>query len=80
MAENPRKFQIDITEEQYNRTLKCFPEYGLRKLVMGRVLNEVMDLIERKGMMVIGILLDEGTPVTQIIPSLAKAEKTLEDK
>ncbi len=73
------KFQIDISEEQYQRTLRCFPDYGLRKAVMGRVLDEVMDLIERKGMVVIGIILDQDTPVKSIIPSLAKASM-LEDK
>lgn len=80
MADNPRKFQIDITEELYQRTLKCFPDYGNRKAVMGRVLDEVCTLIERKGMIVIGIIMDKDTPVREIIPSLAKAEKMVEDK
>jgi len=42
---------------------------------MGRVLDEVMDMVEEHGYLVFGIIMDKGTDVRKIIPSLAKAER-----
>jgi len=78
MTDQRAKFQIDITEEQRLRALKCFPEYGMRKAVMSRILDEVMDMIEEHGYIVVGIILDSGTNLRKIVPSLAKAEKAVE--
>ena len=77
MTDQRAKFQIDITEEQRIRALKCFPEYGMRKAVMSRILDEVMDMIEEHGYIVVGIILDSGTNLRKIVPSLTKAEKAV---
>lgn len=77
MNDSRAKFQIDITEEQRLRALKCFPEYGMRKAVMSRILDEVMDMIDEYGFTVVGVILDSGTPLRSIVPSLAKAEKVV---
>ena len=67
------KFQFDITEEQQERANKVFTEYGMRRAVMSRVLDEVMELIEAHGYNVVAILLDKNVEPKTIIPSLAKA-------
>ena len=69
------KFQFEITDEQQDRAINCFPEYGMRKAIMSRVLDEVMDLIEEHGFVVLSILLDKTVKPRTIIPSLAKAER-----
>jgi len=74
------RFAFEISEEQSSRALKCFPEYGMRKAIMSRILDEVMDMIEKHGQIVCGIILDKETEVRKIVPSLAKAERIVERK
>ena len=69
------RFQFEISEEQRLRVNKVFTEYGQMRSVMGRVLDEVMDMVEEHGYLVFGIIMDKGTDVRKIIPSLAKAER-----
>lgn len=76
MSEKAR-FSFEITEEQRLRALRVFSEYGMRKIIMSRVLDEVMDMIEQHGYTVIGVILDEDTELRKIIPSLAKAERRI---
>ena len=72
------RFQFEISEEQYRRSLKCFEQYGLRKAVFSPILDEVMDMIEQHGHLVVAILLDKTTKIREIVPSLAKAERMAE--
>jgi hypothetical protein len=69
------KFQFEITEEQQRRAMKIFSEYGMRKAVMSKLLDEVMDIIETHGYAVVGVLLDKGTQMKDVIPSLRKGVK-----
>ena len=73
--ENKPKFQFEISEEQQTRALKIFSEYGMRRAVMSPILDEVMDMIEEHGYMVLAVLLDKNTEIKKVIPSLAKAER-----
>ena len=73
-SENKPKFQFEVTEEQQARALKIFSEYGMRKAVMSPILDEVMDMIEKHGYVVLAILLDKNTKLREVIPSLAKVE------
>jgi len=74
MQNNPR-FSFEITEEQNHRALRIFSEYGMRRAIMSRILDEVMDMIDQYGYMVVGVILDKDTEVRKIIPTLAKAER-----
>ena len=74
-SENKPKFQFEISEEQQTRALKVFSEYGMRKAVMSPILDEVMDMIEKHGYVVLAILLDKNTKLREVIPSLAKVER-----
>ena len=70
------KFAFEITEEQQQRAWKVFDTYGLRKAIFSPILDEVMDMIEEHGHLVVAILLDRSIKNRGIIPSLAKTEKT----
>jgi hypothetical protein len=74
IASNP-KFSFEISEEQQRRALRVFSEYGMRKHIMSPILDEIMDMIEENGYLVLGILLDKNIKLREVIPSLAKAER-----
>lgn len=74
MPDKPR-FSFEISQEQQDRALRIFSEYGMRKAVMSRILDEVMDMIERHGYLVVGLILDKDTDVKKIVPSLARVDR-----
>ena len=69
------RFSFEISEEQQKRALRIFEQYGLRKAIFSPILDEVMDMIEEHGHIVVAVLLDKNTELRKIIPSLAKAER-----
>jgi len=64
------RFSFEITEEQMLRANKLLAQYGLRKAIFGKVLNEVLDLIEDHGGIAIGIMMTERIKVKDIIPTM----------
>ncbi len=75
MSDNKPRFSFEITDEQNERALRVFSEYGQRKAIMSRILDEIMDMVDTHGYMVFGCILDSGTNLREIIPSLAKVER-----
>jgi hypothetical protein len=73
------RFSFEITEEQRLRANKCFPTYGLRKAVFGRVLDEVCELIEAHGGMAIGIMMSGKVKLKEIIPVMQEVESYTKD-
>ena len=69
------RFSFEISEAQRTRTNKLLSTYGLRKSVFSVVLDDVLDLIETHGQVVIGVLLDGQAKPREILPTLAKAER-----
>lgn len=69
------RFSFEISEEQQRRAFKLFSTYGLRKAVFSPLLDEIMDMIEEHGHLVISVLLDKGADLRTVVPSLAKAER-----
>ena len=69
------KFSFEITEEQKVRANRLLSTYGLRKSVFSIILDDVLDLIEAHGQIVIGVILDGATKPREILPMLAKAER-----
>lgn len=69
------KFAFEITEEQQFRALKLFDTYGIRKAIFSPLLDEVMDMIEEHGNIVVSVMLDKKVKLREIIPSLSEAER-----
>jgi len=69
-AEYKPRFSFEITEEQMLRANKLLSQYGLRKAIFGKVLNEVLDLIETHGGIAIGIMMTEKIKVKDILPTM----------
>jgi hypothetical protein len=67
------RFSFEISEEQQDRANKLISTYGLRKAVFSHILDEVLDLIDQHGEIVIGAILSTRPRVT--ITSLQTAEK-----
>ena len=78
MPDNKIRFIFEITEEQQRRALKVFSEYGMRRAVMSRLLDEAMDMIEQHGWMFAAVLIDKDTTseeVRKMMPSMKKTEE-----
>lgn len=69
------RLSFEITEEQQTRANQLLSTYGLRRTVFGVILDDLLDLIEEHGQIVVGILLERSTKPREIIPSLAQAER-----
>lgn len=69
------RFSFEITEELKQRTDRVLATYGLRKTIFTPILEDVLDLIEKHGQIVVGIILDQAAKPREIIPTLAKAER-----
>jgi len=69
------RFSFEITDEQKKRADKVLTTYGLRKAIFGRLLDDVLDLIEQHGGMAIGIMMSPKVESKDIIPSMAEVDK-----
>jgi hypothetical protein len=69
-AEYKPRFSFEITEEQMLRANKFLAQYGLRKAIFGKVLDEVLDLIETHGGIAIGIMMTERIKIKDILPTM----------
>jgi hypothetical protein len=70
------RFSFEISDEQKVRADKLISIYGLRKAVFGRILDDVLDMIEEFGGVAIGVIMDNTTKPRDIIPSMKRAEET----
>ena len=64
------RFSFEITEAQMLRANKLLAQYGLRKAIFGKVLDEVLDLIESHGGIAIGIMMTERIKIKDILPTM----------
>jgi hypothetical protein len=69
------RFSFEITEEQQTRTNKLITTHGLRKAIFSRILDEVLNLIDEHGQVVIGALMSPRVKPTEILSPLANAKK-----
>ena len=69
------KFSFEISEELKTRANKLLSTYGLRKSVMTPILEDLLDLIENYGQVVVGVILDGKVKPREVIPIMRKAEK-----
>lgn len=68
------RFSFEVTEEQKLRADRLISTYGLRKAIFGRVLDDVLDLIDEFGGVVIGMLMTPNVKPRDLIPSMKQAE------
>jgi hypothetical protein len=79
MPEYRPRILFEITEEQQALADKYLNTHGIRRAVMSALLQELLDMIDEHGYMVVGILLDKNVRVRDIVPSLSKAERMVKD-
>ena len=64
------RFSFEISFEQKERADRLLNNYGLRKAMFGTILNDVLDLVEDKGGIAIGILMSGQVKPRDILPTL----------
>lgn len=69
------KFSFEISEELKTRANNLLSTYGLRKSVMTPILEDLLDLIEKYGQVVVGVILDGKAKPREVIPIMKKAER-----
>lgn len=80
MPDGPR-FSFEMTELQRLRSAKLLNNYGIRRAIFGKILDDVLDMIEEKGGLAIGILMSDIVKPRDILPSMQAVEQVnLKDK
>lgn len=69
------RFSFEISEEQKQRADKLLATYGLRKAVFNKILDDVLDLIEEKGGVAIGVMMMPNVKPRDILPSMKEAKE-----
>lgn len=72
------RFSFDITEEQQFRANKFISTHGMRKALFSPILDDVLDLIEKHGQVIAGLIMDKRVKPKEIVPILKKAESKAE--
>lgn len=69
------RFAFDITDEQKRRADKLIAVHGLRKAIFSTILDDVLDLIEEKGGIAIGILVSGKCKPRDMLPTMYQAKE-----
>jgi hypothetical protein len=69
------RFSFEITEEMKARADKLLSTHGIRKAIMTPILEDLLDMVEQHGQIVVGMLLEANVKPREVIKSLAKAER-----
>ena len=69
------RFTFEISEDLKRRADKLLYTHGSRKAVMTPILEDILDMIEEHGQIIIGAIVDESVKPRQIIRSMCQAEK-----
>ena len=70
------RFSFEISEEQMLRANKILSQYGLRKAIFGKILDDVLDAIEVDAGMTTGLLMSEKVVMQGIMTALSKRMRT----
>ena len=73
--ETKPRFSFEITESQRMRCIKHLGNYGIRKAIFSKILDDVLDMVENHGGMALGILMSEKVKPREIISSMAEVEQ-----
>lgn len=74
------RFSFEISEEQRMRADKLIGTYGLRKAIFSKILDDVLDLIEQRGGIAIGILMTPRIKPRYLLPSMTEVEEESKPK
>lgn len=69
------RFTFEISEELKDRANKLLSTHGIRRAVMTPILEDLLDMIEEHGQIVVGVILDESVKPRDVIKSMNKAER-----
>lgn len=69
------RFLFEVTEEQSIRANRVLSQYGLRKAIFGKILDDVLDIIETDAGMAIGLLMSERVILEGFMAVLAAKTK-----
>ena len=65
------RFTFEITEAQMLRANKLLAQYGQRKAIFSKILDDILDAIEVNAGMAIGLLMSEKIIMTGIMTTLS---------
>jgi hypothetical protein len=74
-ADYKPRFSFEISETQMLRANKLLTQYGLRKAIFGKILDDVLDAIEVDAGMTTGLLMSESVILKGIMVALAERTK-----
>jgi len=69
------RFSFEISEEQMIRANRLLAQYGLRKAIFGKILDDVLDAIEVDAGMTTGLLMSEKIVMKGITTALTERTK-----
>jgi len=69
------RFSFEVSKEQKQRADRLLSTYGLRKAIFGKVLDNVLDLIESHGGIAIGIMMSDSIDIKEILPTMQEVKK-----
>ena len=72
------RFSFEISEEQKQRADRLLATHGQRRATFSPILDDVLDLIEKHGQVICGLIADSRARSTDIVPTLAKTKKGAE--
>lgn len=72
------RFSFEISFEQKQRADRVLVNYGLRRALFTRILDDVLDLIEDHGGMAIGIIMSDQVKPRDVLPSMKEVETIAE--
>jgi hypothetical protein len=73
------RFSFEISEELKARANKLLATHGVRRAIMTPILEDLLDLIESHGQLVVGCILERAVKPREVIKSLADAERKCTD-
>lgn len=74
------RFLFEITEEQSIKANRLLSQYGLRKAIFGKILDDVLDAIEVDAGMSIGMLMSEKVVMNGLMATLSAKTKKVKVK
>ena len=69
------RFAFQVKQSLKDRADRVFNQYGMRRAIFEKILEEVLDIIEEEGPMAIGILIAKDVKPSDVIPTLHKAKE-----
>ena len=72
------RFAFEITEEQKERAYHLLSTHGQRRATFSPILDDLLDLIEKHGQVICGLIADGRAKASDVIPVVAKAKAKAE--